>query len=80
MLLNNEWVKNDIKESKSFWKQMKMNSQQSKIMGHSLRGKAVLRGKFIAIQAYQKRKISNKQPNPTDTRTRGTTGKTAQSK
>ena len=36
--------------------------------------KIVLRGKFIEIQAYLKRrKISNKQPNPTSTRTRGTT-------
>ena len=44
--------------------------------------KAVLRGKFIAIQAYLKknRNISNKQPNPTPTRTGGTTTKTAQSK
>ena len=31
MLLNNEWVKNDIREeNKTFWKQMKMNSQQPK--------------------------------------------------
>ena len=31
MLLNNEWVKNEIREKiKSFWKKMKMNSQQSK--------------------------------------------------
>ena len=31
MLLNNEWVKNEIrKEIKTFWKQKKMNSQQSK--------------------------------------------------
>ena len=44
--------------------------------------KAVLRGKFIAIQAHVKkdRNISNKQPNPTPTRTAGTTTKTAQSK
>ena len=49
-------------------------------MGHM---KAVLRGKFIAIQAYlkkKKRNISNKQPNSTPTRTGGTTTKTAQSK
>ena len=34
------------------------------------RAKAVLRGKFIAIQAYLKkdRNISNKQPNPTPTK------------
>ena len=36
MLLNNEWVKMKLgKKSKSFWKQTKMNSQQSKSMGHS---------------------------------------------
>ena len=34
MLINNEWVKNEIKEKiKSFWKQMNMNSQQPKIYG-----------------------------------------------
>ena len=44
--------------------------------------KAVLRGKFIAIQAYLKkiRNISNKQPNPTHMRTQETITKTAQSK
>ena len=44
--------------------------------------KAVLRGKFIAIQAYLKRieTFSNKQPTPTPTRTRGTTTKATQSK
>ena len=50
---------------------MKMNTQP----------KAVLRGKFIAIQAYLKkdRNISNTQPNPTSTRTGGTTTNKAQS-
>ena len=34
MLLNNEWVNNKIKKkSESFWKQMKMNTQQSKTYG-----------------------------------------------
>ena len=34
MSLNNEWVKKEIREEiKSFWKQMKMNSQQSKTYG-----------------------------------------------
>ena len=39
--------------------------------------KAVLRGKFTVIQAYLKkdRNISNKQPNPTSTRTGGKTTK-----
>ena len=39
------------KKSKSFWKQMKINIQQLKIWDT---GKAVLREKFIAIQAYLK--------------------------
>ena len=34
MLLNNEWVNTEMKkESKSLWKQMKMNSQQPKTYG-----------------------------------------------
>ena len=34
MVLDNEWVKMKLhKKSKSFWKQMKMNSQQSKTYG-----------------------------------------------
>ena len=35
MLLNNEWVNNEIKEEikKSFWKQMEMNTQQPKTYG-----------------------------------------------
>ena len=43
--------------------------------------KAVLRGKFIAIQAYLKRiETFQKKPNPTPTGNRGTTTKTVQSK
>ena len=42
--------------------------------------KQTLRGKFRVIQAYPKMKrISNKQPNLTSTRTRGTTTNKAQS-
>ena len=55
-----------------------MNTQQPKTYETA---KAVLKGKFIAKQAYlKKRKISTKQPNPTSTRTRGTTINKAQSK
>ena len=48
-------------------------------MGHS---KGSPEREFIAIQAYLKKieNISNKQPNPTPTRTGGTTKKTAHSK
>ena len=44
--------------------------------------KAVLRGKLIAIQSYLKkyRNISNREPDTTPRRTRGTTTKRAQSK
>ena len=35
MLLKNEWFNSDIKkEIKSIWKQMKMNIQEPKSMGH----------------------------------------------
>ena len=58
MLLNNEWVNNDIKEEiKKYWEGAHTTTQNLWEMA-----KAVLRGKFIAIQAYLKkdRKISNK--------------------
>ena len=45
-------------------------------------GKAVLRGKFIALQTYLKKveKVSNKQSNPTPKRTREATASKTQSK
>ena len=65
----NELRMRSRKKSKTFWKQMKTNSQQN--LWDT--AKAVLRGKFIAMQAYlkkkKKRNISNRQPNPTPTRT-----------
>ena len=45
MLLNNEWVKNEIKEEKnSFWKQMKTNSTIQNLWDTA---KAVQKGRFI---------------------------------
>ena len=80
MILNNEWVKNEIKEEiRSFWKQMKMNSQQSKIMGHS-EGSSEREVHSNTGLPKKDRNISNKQPNPMPTRIQGTTTKTAQSK
>ena len=80
MLLNNEWVKNEIrKEVKNFLETNENELTTTQNLWDT--AKAVLRGKFIVIQAYlKKRNISNKLPNPTPTRPRGTTTKTAQSK
>ena len=70
MLLKNEWINNDIREEiKKF---LQTNENELTIVQNLWdTGKAVLRGKFIAIQAYLKkdRNISNKQPNLTPTRT-----------
>ena len=81
MLLNNEWVKNEIREgTKNFLETNENELTATQNLWDT--AKAVLRGKFIAKQAYLKRNrnISDKQPNPTPTRTRGTTTKIAQSK
>ena len=66
------------KKSKTSWKQNELITTQN--LWDT--AKAVLSGKFTAIQAYLKqgRNISNKQPNTTSTRTGGTTTNTAQSK
>ena len=79
MLLNNEWVNNEIKEE--IRKFLETNENEHTTAPNLWdTAKAVLRGKFIAIQAYlKKRKISNQQPNPTSTRTGGTTTNKAQS-
>ena len=54
MLLNNEWVKNEIKEEiKKF---LETNENELKTTQNLWdTAKAVLRGKFIAIQAYLKK-------------------------
>ena len=81
ILLNNEWVKNEIKEDiKKFLETNE--SELTTIQNLLTTVKAVLRGKFIVTEAYLKkdRNISNKQPNTTPTKTQGTTTNTAQSK
>ena len=59
MLLNNQWITEEIK------KYLKINDNENATI-QNLRdaAKAVLRGKFIAIQSYLKKqeKTSNKQP------------------
>ena len=55
MLLNNEWVKNEIREEiKKFLETNKNKLTKSKTYGAQQR-QSVLRGKFIAIQAYLKK-------------------------
>ena len=81
MLLNNEWAKKEIREViKKFLVTNENDIRTIKNLWDT--AKVVLRGKFIAIQAYLKknRNISNKQPNPTPSITLGTTTKTTQSK
>ena len=54
MLLNNEWENNEIKEEIKSYLETNENENTST---QNLRdtGKAVLRGKFIALQAYLKK-------------------------
>ena len=80
-VLKNERIKKEIKEEiKKFLETNANELTTAQNLWDT--EKAVLRGKFIEIQAYLKkdRNISNKHPNPTPTRTGGTTTKTAQSK
>ena len=54
MLLNNEWVKNEIRED--IKKLLETNENKLTTIPNLWdTAKAVLRGKFIAIQAYLKR-------------------------
>ena len=81
MLLNNEWVKNEIREEiKNFLRTNENKLTTTQNLWHT--AKAVPRGKFIDIQAYLKKdtNISNKLPKPVSSRTEGTTIKKAQIK
>ena len=73
MLLNNEWVKNEIREEiKKF---LERNENELTTIQNLLdTAKAVLRGKFIVITGLPKKNknISDKQANCTLIRTRGT--------
>ena len=60
MLLNNEWVKNEFREEIKKFLETNEN-EHTTVQNLWDTVKAVLRGKFIAIQAYlRKRNISNK--------------------
>ena len=81
MFLNNEWVINETKKEIKTYLETNENEHITKQNLWDT-AKAVLRGKFIALQAYLKKilKISNKQPNTTPKRTRKRTTNKAQRK
>ena len=54
MLLNNEWVKNEIREEVKKFLETNKN-ELTTIQNLWDTAKAVLRGKFVVIQAYLKR-------------------------
>ena len=60
------------KKSKSFWKQAKMNSQQPETYG-THKGSPEREVHSNTVLRKKNKNISNKQPNDTPTRTRGTT-------
>ena len=67
MLLNNDWVKNEIKEEiKKFLETNEKELNTTQNLWDT--AKAVLRGKFIAIQAYLKKietfQINNNKESP----------------
>ena len=59
MLLNNEWINNEIKEEIKRYLETNEN-EDTTIRNLWDTGKAVLGGKFIALQAYLKTKTKTK--------------------
>ena len=60
ILLENEWSNQEIKDQiENKWKRKRFSKSLDV-------AKAILRGKYIAIQAYlKKQEVSNTKPNPT---------------
>ena len=54
MLLNNQWIDDQIQRSSNLWRQMKTVTQHHKNLWDT--EKVMLRGKYIAIQAYLRKK------------------------
>ena len=81
MILNNEWVKNEIREEIKNFPETNENelTTTKKPMGHS-KGSPEREVHSDTGLPQKDRNISNKQPNPTPTRTQGTTTKTTQNK
>ena len=77
MLLQNQWINKEIKKETE--KYFKTNDNENTTIQNLWDGtKAVLRGKFITIQAFfkKRRKVSNQQPNLPPKRIRKRTNKT----
>ena len=69
--INNQWITEETKEEiRNFLETNENKNTTIQNLWHT--AKAVLRGKFIAIQSYlrKQKKISNKQPNLTPKATR----------
>ena len=66
------------KKSQSFWKQTEMNSQQRKPMGHS-KGSPEREVHSNTGLPKEDGKVSDKQPDPSSTRTKGITTNKIQS-
>ena len=58
MVLNNEWVNNEIKEEIKWYLETNEN-EDTTIQNLRGMGKTILRGKFIALQAYLKKQGKN---------------------
>ena len=62
MLFNNEWVNNEIKEE--IRRYLETNENEDTIIQNLwVTGKAILKGKFITLQAYLKRNKTRKNSN-----------------
>ena len=79
MLLKSEWLKNEIKEEIKKFLETNENEliTNPKPMGHR-KGSCGREVHSDTGLPKKNRNISNKQPNPTPTRTQGTTTKTTQ--
>ena len=79
MLLNNEWVKNEVMEEIKTYLENTWTYNSPKPTGHS-KGSPEIQVHSKTGLPREDRKISNKQPNPTPKRTRRTTINKAHSK
>ena len=62
MLFNNEWVNNEIKEE--IRRYLETNENEDTIIQNLwVTGKAILKGKFITLQAYLKKNKTRKNSN-----------------